>query len=96
MTESLTTHTRGVSRRMLKESYPATEETACGKNVTIILILGQCSYLGLDTPLLLSSYTHFFIRTMVLNEKTLKFPKNLRTQHSPKKIDGSYFGLIFG
>ena len=31
-------------------------------------------------------YTHFFIRTMVLNEKTLKFPKKLRTQHS-QKID---------
>ena len=29
-------------------------------------------------------YTHFFIRTMVLNEKTLKFPKKLRTQHSQK------------
>ena len=26
----------------------------------------------------------FFIRTMVLNEKTLKFPKKLRTQHSQK------------
>ena len=37
-------------------------------------------------------YTQFFfIRTMVLNEKTLKFPKKIRTQHS-KKIDGLISG----
>ena len=48
------------------------------------------SYITLDKnmsppqiPFKLHSF--FFIRTMVLNEKTLKFPKKLRTQHSQKK-----------
>ena len=41
-------------------------------------------------------HSFFFIRTMVLNEKTLKFPKKIKNPALSKKIDGSYFGLIFG
>ena len=47
------------------------------------------SYITLDKnmspPQIPFKLHSFFIRTMVLNEKTLKFPKKLRTQHSQKK-----------